>query len=43
MILFLHQNKGKLGSRKRKKYDELSDIEIDQMEKAYHLIFESKN
>jgi len=40
MILFLHQNKGKLASRKRKFYKELVDSEIKQMEKAYTQIFE---
>jgi len=42
MILFLHQNKGKLSSRKRKYYEELYDSEIEQMEKAYHQVFEKK-
>jgi len=40
MILFLHQNKGKLSSRKRKYYEELDDSEIEQMERAYHQVFE---
>lgn len=39
MILFLHQNKGKLAKRKQKFFNELSDDEIEQMEKAYVLIF----
>jgi Fic family protein len=39
MILFLHQNKGKLSSRKRKFYKELSDSEIEQMEQAYIQVF----
>ncbi|MFH1320497.1 MAG: Fic family protein [Bacteroidota bacterium] len=39
MILFLHQNKGKLASRKRKFYKELSDNEIEQMEQAYTQVF----
>ena len=39
MILFLHQNKGKLSSRKRKFYAELEDNEIKQMELAYTNIF----
>lgn len=43
MILFLHQNKGKLASRKRKFYKELNDNEIDKMEQAYIQTFESKN
>ena len=43
MILFLHQNKGKLASRKRNFYKELSDNEIEKMEQAYMQIFESKN
>jgi hypothetical protein len=34
MILFLHQNKGKLASRKRDLYKELSDDEIEQMQQA---------
>ena len=42
MILFLHQNKGKLASRKRKFFKELNDNEIKQMEKAYNQIFEKK-
>jgi hypothetical protein len=42
MILFLHQNKGKLASRKRNFYKELSDNEIEKMEQAYIQIFESK-
>lgn len=42
MILFLHQNKGKLANRKRKFYKELSDNEIEQMEEAYVQVFESK-
>ena len=41
MILFLHQNNGKLASRKRKLYIELSDKEVDQMESAYHQVFEN--
>jgi len=40
MILFLHQNKGKLASRKRKYYKELSGHEIKKMEQAYSQIFE---
>ena len=40
MILFLHQNNGKLGIRKRKSYKELSDDEIMKMEQAYNHIFE---
>lgn len=40
MILFLHQNNGKLASRKRKFYNELSDAEIEQMELAYNQVFE---
>ena len=39
MILFLHQNKGKLASRKRNHYKELSDTEIIKMEQAYNKIF----
>jgi hypothetical protein len=42
MIVFLHQNKGKLASRKRKFYKELSDDEIEQMEISYTQIFEKK-
>ena len=42
MISFLHQNKGKLASRKRNFYKELSDNEIEKMEQAYIQIFESK-
>lgn len=42
MILFLHQNKGKLANRKRKHYKELSDKEINEMEQAYNQIFEKK-
>jgi len=40
MIIFLHQNKGKLASRKRKFFPELSDSEIEQMEEAYVSVFE---
>tara|TARA_B100000809_G_scaffold266860_1_gene332292 strand:- start:8167 stop:9654 length:1488 start_codon:yes stop_codon:yes gene_type:complete len=40
MILFLHQNKGKLANRKRKHYEELNDHEIEQMEQAYFQAFE---
>ncbi len=42
MIVFLHQNKGKLASRKRKFYKELRDDEIEQMEISYTQIFEKK-
>ena len=42
MILFLHQNNGKLVSRKRKFYKELSDNEIKQMEEAYTQVFERR-
>ncbi len=42
IILFLHQNKGKLAGRKRKYYKELSDNEIEQMEEAYTQVFEMK-
>ncbi len=42
MILLLHQNKGKLASRKRKLYKELSDNEIEQMELAYTQVFDSR-
>ena len=40
MILFLHQNKGKLSGRKRKFYKELIDDEIEQMEQAYTQVFQ---
>ena len=39
MIIFLHQNNGKLASRKRKFYQELTDTEIGQMEEAYAKVF----
>lgn len=39
MILFLHQNKGKLAKRKRDFYKELNDVEIEKMELAYTQIF----
>jgi hypothetical protein len=42
MILFLHQNKGKLASRKRDFYKELSDHEIEQMQQAYDQVFLKK-
>ncbi|MCF8374444.1 MAG: Fic family protein [Bacteroidales bacterium] len=42
MILFLHQNKGKLANRKRNHYYELSDQEIDEMEQAYNQVFIKK-
>lgn len=40
MILFLHQNKGVLASRKRNQFAQLNDDEINAMEKAYQEIFE---
>jgi hypothetical protein len=40
MILFLHQNMGKLAARKRNFYKELSDNEIEQMEQAYTQVFQ---
>jgi len=43
MILFLHQNNGKLASRKRKLYNELSDNEVEQMEQAYIRVFKSES
>ena len=43
MIIFLHQNNGKLASRKRKLFHELSATEIGQMEQAYAEIFEKPN
>ena len=42
MILFLHQNGGKLAHRKRGFYKELNDTEIEQMEQAYSQIFARK-
>lgn len=42
MILFLHQNKGKLASRKRDFYKELSDDEIEQMEESYKHVFQKR-
>jgi len=42
MILFLHQNNGKLASRKREYYKELNNNEIEQMEKAYQQVFENR-
>jgi len=41
MIILLHQNKGRLASRKRDFYNELSDTEIDKMEQAYIQVFKS--
>lgn len=40
MILFLHQNTGKLAGRKRNLYKELSDNEIEQMEHVYTQVFQ---
>jgi hypothetical protein len=40
MIIFLHQNKGKLASRKRKFFPELSETEIRKMEESYASVFE---
>jgi len=40
MILFLYQNKGKLATRKRNFFVELSDNEIRQMEQAYTQVFQ---
>lgn len=42
MILFLHQNKGKLARRKRDFFIELSEYEIEQMEQAYTQVFDRK-
>lgn len=42
MILFLHQNKGKLARRKREFFIELSEYEIEQMEQAYTQVFNRK-
>ena len=42
MILYLHQNKGKLANRKRQLYKELSDEEIEKMEQAYKQVFEKR-
>jgi hypothetical protein len=39
MIMFLHQNKGKLASRKRDFFKELNNNEIGKMEQAYSLVF----
>ncbi|MCB9233725.1 MAG: Fic family protein [Bacteroidia bacterium] len=39
MILFLHQNKGKLALRKRKFFEELDDSEVSGMELAYQNTF----
>ena len=39
MIIFLHQNKGKLASRKRKFFPELSETEIRKMEESYASVF----
>jgi len=39
IIIFLHQNSGKLANRKRKSYPELSDAEVRQMEKVYAEVF----
>jgi len=39
MISFLHQNEGRLSSRKRKFYPELSETEIGKMEEAYVKVF----
>lgn len=43
MILFLHQNGGKLAHIKRGFYKELNDTEIEQMEQAYSQIFARKD
>ena len=40
MIIFLHQNKGKLATRKRKFVPELSETEIRKMEVSYDSVFE---
>jgi hypothetical protein len=42
LILFLHQNNGKLAKRKRKLYEELNDNEIEQIEQAYFQVFQRK-
>ncbi|MDN5211239.1 Fic family protein [Fulvivirgaceae bacterium BMA12] len=40
MVLFLHQNKGILPKRRRKKFNKLTDHEISQIEQAYRETFE---
>ncbi len=41
MIMFLHQNSGKLANRKRKFFNELTENEIVSMEEAYHQVFKN--
>jgi len=40
MLLFLHQNHGHFPKRRRKKFEKLTDDEIQQMQDAYTTIFE---
>jgi Fic family protein len=41
MIIFLHQNNGKLAKRKRQFFEELEDKEVEKMEEEYRKIFEN--
>ncbi len=40
MLLFLHQNQGALPKRRREQFKELTDAEIERMQKAYREVFE---
>jgi hypothetical protein len=42
MIILLHQNKGKLATKKYKFFKELESEEIEKMEKAYQSVFEKR-
>jgi hypothetical protein len=40
MLLFLHQNQGAFPKRRREQFKELTDVEIERMQKAYREVFE---
>lgn len=40
MLLFLHQNKGTFPKRRREHFRELTDAEIERMQRAYRQVFE---
>lgn len=39
MLLFLHQNNGAFPKRRREQFKELTDVEIERMQKAYREVF----
>jgi hypothetical protein len=40
MFLFLHQNHGAFPERRREQFKELTNVEIERMQKAYREVFE---